>query len=99
MSWYSLLAFIKFLGPQDFINRRGLLIQGGDYICIHIYIYIYIYIYIIIIIIYTYIHIYIIYTYSIYTFINNIVPQAPEVPEPPTMALAARPAHVLVIVI
>ena len=29
--WYF-LVFINFRGPRDFINRRGLLIQGGgDY--------------------------------------------------------------------
>ena len=36
---YVCFAFINFRGPRDFINRRGLLIQGGDYIYIYIYIY------------------------------------------------------------
>ena len=44
-------VYINFRGPRDFVNRRGLLIQGGDcmyvYIyIIHMYVYIYIYIYI-----------------------------------------------------
>ena len=30
--WYIIFVFINFRGPRDFINRRGLLIQGGDYI-------------------------------------------------------------------
>ena len=30
------VAFINFRGPRDFINRRGLLILGGDYIYIYI---------------------------------------------------------------
>ena len=39
-------AFINFREPRDLINRRGLLIQGGDYVytCVYVYIYIYIYI-------------------------------------------------------
>ena len=28
---FYLFAFIDFRGPRDFINKRGLLIQGGDY--------------------------------------------------------------------
>ena len=42
-SWYFMFAFINFLGPRDFINGGGLLIQGGDYIYIYVRIYIYIY--------------------------------------------------------
>ena len=37
--WYFVFTFIHFRGPRDFINRRGLLIQGGEYIYIYIYIY------------------------------------------------------------
>ena len=44
--------FISFRPGRDFINVRGLLIQGGDYM----YVYIYIYIYIMCIYIYTHIH-------------------------------------------
>ena len=40
-SWYFFFAIINFRGPRDFINRRGLVIQGGDYIYIYIYIYTY----------------------------------------------------------
>ena len=45
------VEFINFRPGRDFINVRGLLIQGGDYIYIYIYMYIvslslYIYIYI-----------------------------------------------------
>ena len=60
--WYVIFALINFRGPRDFINRRGLLIQGGDYIYVYIYIYIYTYIYIVIVIcicIVVYIYIYI----------------------------------------
>ena len=28
--WYLFVVFINFRGLRDFINRRGLLIQGGD---------------------------------------------------------------------
>ena len=34
------LKFINFRPGRDFINGRGLLIQGGDYIYIYIYIYV-----------------------------------------------------------
>ena len=37
--WYFLFEFINFRPGQDFINVRGLLIQGGYYIYIYIYIY------------------------------------------------------------
>ena len=60
-------AFINFRGPRDFINRRGLLIQGGDYIYIYIYIYnMYIYMYVCI---YIYIYIYIYISLSLYIYI------------------------------
>ena len=29
--WYLFFEFIDFRPGRDFINRRGLLIQGGDY--------------------------------------------------------------------
>ena len=38
--------FIDFRPGRDFINVRGLLIQGGDYVYIYIYIYMCVYIYI-----------------------------------------------------
>ena len=36
--WYVFFEFINFRPGRDFINVRGLLIQGGDYIYIYIYI-------------------------------------------------------------
>ena len=44
--WYFLFEFINFRPGRDFINVRGLSIQGGDYLSLYIYIYIYMYIYI-----------------------------------------------------
>ena len=39
LSGICIFECIDFRGPRDFINRRGLLIQGGDYIYIYIYMY------------------------------------------------------------
>ena len=58
-SWYLFFEFINFRPGRDFINRRGLLIQSGDYIYIYIYIYIHTYIHIRTIYMYIYIYIYI----------------------------------------
>ena len=39
---FFVFEFINFRPGRDFINGRGLLLQGGDYVYIYIYIYTYI---------------------------------------------------------
>ena len=60
--WYFSYEFIDFRPGRDFINGRGLLIQGGDYSHIYVYIYIYIHVFVymyVCVYIYIYIYIYI----------------------------------------
>ena len=58
--WYLFFEFINVRPGRDFINVRGLFIQGGYYIYIYIYMFVYIFIDL-----FMYIHIYI-YIYMLF---------------------------------